>query len=100
MYGLMLPSGNDAALVIASFFGGLLRPRKEEYDKNFTSLVASEVSVSETDGDGDNASTDGEEVKIGYEPKVKASSTVQLSARDTLSQRIARLDVPSSLGQH
>ena len=78
MYGLMLPSGNDAALVIASFFGGLLRPRREEYDKNFASLAASEASasVSETEGYGDNSSIDGEEVKIAYDDKVKAASTV------------------------
>ena len=32
LYGMMLPSGNDAALTLALHFGGILLPRKKQYD--------------------------------------------------------------------
>ena len=62
--------------------------------------MASELSVSETDGD--NQSTDGEEVKIGLEtePVIKCTSSVPISVRESVAQKIVRLDVPSALDNH
>ena len=33
MYGLMLPSGNDAAHCLAEYFGGLLKKNAEELEE-------------------------------------------------------------------
>jgi|VirMetMinimDraft_7_1064189.scaffolds.fasta_scaffold276360_2 D-alanyl-D-alanine carboxypeptidase len=33
MYGLMLPSGNDAAHQLAEYFGGLLKAEAEEIEE-------------------------------------------------------------------
>ena len=75
----MLPSGNDAALILAHYFGSLLLPLRQDFEKRFINMAASELSVSETDGD--IQSTEGEEVKIGIETELqmKCTSSVPIS---------------------
>ena len=50
MHGMLLPSGNDAAVAMASHLGAKLLIRKAEYDKVTGTVAASEhSSVSESD---------------------------------------------------
>ena len=61
---MMLPSGNDAAVTLALYFGGILLPRKQEYDKTHKFNALDEQSVSENeDIDLEVMTTEAEEVK-------------------------------------
>lgn len=44
MYGMMLPSGNDAAFALAQHFGNLLLPRKEQFDKFHNKILIDSCS--------------------------------------------------------